>query len=63
MQREVIDLKTVYYRGRFRASTAWSRIGKASAAEKTPVPEGGAVRGDRLTKRYPKTSPSYRPVS
>lgn len=26
MQRELItDLKTVYYRGRYRAATAWSR--------------------------------------
>ena len=43
MPREVIpDLKGVYYRGRFWAATAWSRIGKGqvAAASSKAEPDG-----------------------
>ncbi len=33
MHREVIaDLKVVYYRGRYWAATAWSKVGKPTAS-------------------------------
>ncbi len=63
MQREVIaDLKSVYYRGRFRASTAWSRIGKSSGGEKSPVAESATSKRSGSTKQHTKTGVGYRPV-
>lgn len=64
MHREVIvDLKLVYYRGRFRASTAWSRIGKGRAAENSSKvdPEGISKAG--VTPLTRQTRQGLRPIA
>jgi hypothetical protein len=64
MHREVInDLKVVYYRGRYRAATAWSKVGKASAAEKPLMTEVHNIGQDEAIERRRKTSPSLQPVA
>jgi hypothetical protein len=64
MHREVIaDLKVVYYRGRYRAATAWSRIGKASAAENPPASEVHKIGLEAAIVRRRKISPNLHPVA
>ena len=63
MHREVItDLKMVYYLGRYRAATAWSKVGKASAIEDLLISEAGRSDQEEPANRYTKTSPRYQPV-
>ena len=63
MHREVItDLKVVYYRGRYRAATAWSKVGKTSAIENLLISEAGRSDQEKPANRYAKTGPRYQPV-
>ncbi len=40
MRREMLaELTVVYYRGRFWAATAWSKVGQPLAADRTAIPE------------------------
>jgi hypothetical protein len=51
MHREVItDLKGVYYRGRYWATTAWSKVGRASPGEN---PRGMEVAQNRQEEAVP----------
>ena len=64
MHREVVtDLKVVYYRGRYRAATAWSKVGKASAAENPPAIEMLRIGQDEVVERRRKTGPSLQPAA
>jgi hypothetical protein len=63
MHREVItDLKMVYYRGRYRAATVWSKIGRTSAGENPSIVEvdnsGQAVAANRGRKTGPGLQPA-----
>jgi hypothetical protein len=63
MHREVItDLKMVYYRGCYRAATAWSKVGKASAAG-NPTVEVDKSGQDEAVERRRKTRPSLQPAA
>jgi len=64
MHTEVItDLKVVYYRGRYRAATAWSKVGKTSAAENPPVIDVHRIGQDEAVERRRKNGPSLQPVA
>jgi hypothetical protein len=64
MHIEVItDLKMVYYRGRYRAATAWSKIGRASGAEKPPMVEAHKIGQGEAVGRRRKTRPSLEPAT
>jgi len=64
MHREVVtDLKVVYYRGRYRAATAWSKIGRASGAEKPPTVEVDKSGQEEAAKRRRKSGPSLQPAA
>lgn len=64
MRREVFtDLKGVYYRGRFRASTAWSRIGKGRGDEDASQVEPDVIRQAEVTARSRESRQSLRPVA
>ena len=64
MRREVItDIKVVYYRGRYRAATAWSKIGRASGAEKPPIVEVHKIGQGEAVERRRKTRPSLEPAA
>jgi len=63
MHGEVIaDLKMVYYRGRYRAATAWSKVGKTSAAENPAIPGVGQTGPQKVVERFRKTSLRHQPV-
>jgi hypothetical protein len=64
VHREVIaDLKLVYYRGRFRASTAWSRVGKGRGAEVASAVEPDVIRKVELAARSLDSRQGLRPVA
>jgi len=64
MHREVIaDLKVVYYRGRYRAATAWSKVGNASAAENAPASEVYMIGQEAAIVRRRKAHPTLHPVA
>jgi hypothetical protein len=64
MHREVIaDLKVVYYRGRYRAATAWSKVGKALAAENAPASEVHKIGQGEVVVRRRKANPTLHPVA
>ena len=64
MRREVItDIKVVYYRGRYRAATAWSKVGKASAAGNPPTVEVNMSGQEEAAKRRRKSGPSFQPAA
>ncbi len=64
MHREVVtDLKVVYYRGRYRAATAWSKVGKAPAAGNPPTVEVDKSGQDEAVERRRKTRPSLQPAA
>ncbi len=64
MHGEVIsDLKVAYYRGRYRATMAWSKVGKAAAIEDLLISEAGRSDQETPANRYVKTSPRYQPVA
>jgi hypothetical protein len=64
MRREVIpDLKGVYYRGRFWAATAWSRVGKGLGAEDASKVEPDGICKAEVTARSRKSRQGLRPVA
>ena len=64
MHREVVtDLKVVYYRGRYRAATAWSKVGKASGGENPSILERDMSGQEEAAKRRRKTGPSLQPAA
>lgn len=64
MHREVIiDLRVVYYTGRYRAATAWSKVGKTSAVENPPVIDVHRIGQGEAVKRRRKNGPSLQPVA
>jgi len=64
MRREVIaDLKVVYYRGRYRAATAWSKVGKALAAENASASEVYMIGQEAAIVRRRKAHPTLHPVA
>jgi hypothetical protein len=64
MRREVIaDLKVVYYRGRYRAATAWSKVGEASSAENAPASEVHKIGQEAAIVRRRKGNPTLHPVA
>ena len=64
VHREVIaDLKMVYYRGRFRPSTAWSRVGKGRGAEVASKVEPDVIRKTELTTRSRESRPGLREIA
>ncbi len=64
MRREmVIEFKVVYYRGRNRAATAWSKVGKVSGAENPPAIAVHQIGQDEAVVRRRKTGPSLHPVA
>ena len=64
MHREVVtDLKVVYYRGRYRAATAWSKVGKASGGENPLIMERDKSAEGEVVKRRRKTGPSLQPAA
>jgi hypothetical protein len=64
MHREVIaDLKVVYYRGRYRAATAWSKVGKASASDNALASEAHRMGQAEVVVRRRKANPSLHAVA
>ncbi len=64
MHREVIaDLKVVYYRGRYRAATAWSKVGKPSSTDNPPAIAVHQIGQDEAIVRRRRTGPSLHPVA
>ena len=63
VRREVIsDLKQVYYRGRYRASVAWSKVGGASTTEIVPLPEKGHGLQESAVRRHAESKPTRQPL-
>jgi len=63
MQRELIaDLKTVYYRGRYRASVAWSKVGRLSTTEDVPSGERSQRPQETVVRPQGESKPRYQPV-
>ena len=51
MQKEVIiDPRAAYYRGRYRATMDWSKVGKGHADEDLPMSEGVQSKQDKVAK-------------
>ena len=64
MRREVIpDLRGVYYRGRFWAATAWSRVGKGLGAEDASKVEPDGICKAEMPKRSRGSRQGLRPVA
>lgn len=64
MHREVItDLRVVYYRGRYRAATAWSKVGKGSGGENPSKIEVHRSGKEGVVKRRRKTGPGLQPAA
>ena len=60
MQKEVIiDPRAAYYRGRYRATVDWSKVGKGHADEDLPMSEGVQIKQDKVAKQYLKSAPHY----
>lgn len=58
MQKEVIiDPRAAYYRGRYRATMDWSKVGKGHADEDLPMSEGVQIKQDKVAKQYLKSAP------
>jgi hypothetical protein len=63
VRREVIsDLKQVYYRGRYRASVAWSKVGGTSTTVIVPPPEKGHGPQERVVGRHAENKPKCQPL-
>jgi hypothetical protein len=63
MRSEVInDLRMVYYRGRFRPATAWSKVGRPDATDGALVTEADPSGKEETARRRPETRLSLEPA-
>jgi hypothetical protein len=57
MQKEVtIDLRAAYYRGRYRATMDWSKVGKGHTDEDLSMSEGVQSKQEKMAKQYSKSA-------
>lgn len=57
MQKEVIiDPRAAYYRGRYRATIDWSKVGKGYIDEDLPISEGVQSKQNKVAKQYSKST-------
>ncbi len=57
MQKEVIiDPRAAYYRGRYRITIDWSKVGKGHGDEDLPISEGVQSKQNKVAKQYSKSA-------